>query len=276
MLFRSIGGGYTGLSTALHLARDHGVEVRLLESGHIGWGASGRNGGFCCLPATKLSIKQLIARYGLEETKRFYAAQIEGMELVRNLGEEEQIDFDRQGDGNLEVAHRPSAFAELEARAETLTRMFGIETRLYSREEFRAVGHDSTEQFGAMLMAVGFALHPLKLAAGLGRRRGEAFHDGPGADQPVLRGLGHDDRIQAAGVEAVQADLTRLVQGAGHAQRGKRARARRRDEGALEQDVAEDAGIQVREGRQVQNVGQHLLFVEDERLQSAEIGRAHV
>ncbi len=174
-----IGGGYTGLSTALHLARDHGVEVHLLESGRIGWGASGRNGGFCCLPATKLSIKQLIARYGLEETKRFYAAQLEGMELVRSLGEEEQIDFDRQGGGNLEVAHRPSAFAELEARAETLTRMFGIETRLFSREEFRAVGHDSTEQFGAMLMAVGFALHPLKFAAGLGRaaaRHGAVLH----------------------------------------------------------------------------------------------------
>ena len=42
-----IGGGYTGLSAALHLARDYGVDVRLLEAGHIGWGASGRNGGFC-------------------------------------------------------------------------------------------------------------------------------------------------------------------------------------------------------------------------------------
>jgi NADPH-dependent 2,4-dienoyl-CoA reductase/sulfur reductase-like enzyme len=36
-----IGGGYTGLSAALHLARDHGVDVRVLESGHIGWGSSG-------------------------------------------------------------------------------------------------------------------------------------------------------------------------------------------------------------------------------------------
>jgi glycine/D-amino acid oxidase-like deaminating enzyme len=174
-----IGGGYTGLSTALHLARDHGIEVRLLEAGRIGWGASGRNGGFCCLPATKLSIEQLIARYGLEEAKRFFATQLEGMELVRALGRDEVIDFDLVGDGNLEVAHRPAAFPHLEKSAEALTGLFGIATRLYSREEFREVGHDSTEQFGALHMAAGFALHPLKFAAGLGRaaaRHGAVLH----------------------------------------------------------------------------------------------------
>jgi NADPH-dependent 2,4-dienoyl-CoA reductase/sulfur reductase-like enzyme len=42
-----IGGGYTGLSAAYHLARNYGVDVRVLEAGHIGWGASGRNDGFC-------------------------------------------------------------------------------------------------------------------------------------------------------------------------------------------------------------------------------------
>ena len=55
-----IGGGYTGLSAAYHLARDHGIEARVLEAGPVGWGSSGRNGGFCCLPATKLSIKGMI------------------------------------------------------------------------------------------------------------------------------------------------------------------------------------------------------------------------
>ena len=39
-----IGGGYAGLSTALHLAR-RGVDVTLLEQSRLGWGASGRNGG---------------------------------------------------------------------------------------------------------------------------------------------------------------------------------------------------------------------------------------
>ena len=174
-----IGGGYTGLSAALHLARDHGVDVRVLEAGHIGWGASGRNAGFCCLPASKLSIEAMIARYGLDETKRFYAAQLDGVELVRALGEDEGIDYDRRGDGNLTVAHSPGRFRELEEEAETLTRLFGIETTLYGREQFAEVGHDSTEQFGALHMAAGFALDPLKFAVGLGRaaaRHGAVLH----------------------------------------------------------------------------------------------------
>ena len=44
-----IGGGYTGLSAAYHLAKYHNIEARVLEAGHIGWGASGRNGGFCSI-----------------------------------------------------------------------------------------------------------------------------------------------------------------------------------------------------------------------------------
>ncbi len=174
-----IGGGYTGLSAALHLARDHGVDVRLLEAGHVGWGASGRNGGFCCLPAAKMSVEEMTRRYGLEETKRFFAAQIEGVELVRTLGRDEGIDFDACGDGNLEVAHHPSRFDELVSWGKSLTDLFGIPTRIYSREAFREIGHDSTEQFGALHMAAGFALHPLKFAVGLGRaaaRRGAKLH----------------------------------------------------------------------------------------------------
>ena len=116
-----IGGGYTGLSAALHLARDYDIDVRVLEAGHIGWGASGRNGGFCCLPASRLSIQQLIKRYSLDETKRFFATQLEGMNLVASLAADENIDLDRQGDGNFTVAHHPSRFQALQEEAQALS-----------------------------------------------------------------------------------------------------------------------------------------------------------
>ncbi len=180
-----IGGGYTGLSAAYHLARDHGVLACVLDAGPIGFGASGRNGGFCCLGSAKLSHARMVARFGLEETSRFIAAQVEAVELVRALGAAEGIAFDAQGSGTITVAHRPSRWAELEAEAAILSRHGGGATSLWSRAELRAHGYASSEAFGALHQAVGFGLHPLKYARGLAdaaHGRGARIH----ADSPVI------------------------------------------------------------------------------------------
>ena len=58
-----IGAGYTGLSAALHLAQD-GAEVAVVDAETAFWGASGRNGGFCCLGGAKASDKTLVTRFG--------------------------------------------------------------------------------------------------------------------------------------------------------------------------------------------------------------------
>jgi len=49
-----IGGGYTGISCALSLAKNFNEDVVLVEAGHIGWGSSARNAGFCCMPPAKM------------------------------------------------------------------------------------------------------------------------------------------------------------------------------------------------------------------------------
>lgn len=175
-----IGGGYTGLSAALHLARDHGIEARVLEAGdRIGWGASGRNGGFCCLPATKLSVGQMVRRFGMNEAKRFFASQVEGVELTRALATADGADCAVVGDGLFEVAHRPQALPGLKDYGDALTRHFGIRTSLHPRQAFREIGHDSTEQFGALQIHAGFALDPLKFSLALARaaaRAGARLH----------------------------------------------------------------------------------------------------
>ena len=51
-----VGGGYTGLSTALHLGRKFGLKSHVLEANRIGWGCSGRNGGFATLGIGKTSM----------------------------------------------------------------------------------------------------------------------------------------------------------------------------------------------------------------------------
>lgn len=189
-----IGGGYTGLSAALHLARDHHVDVHLLEAGSLGWGASGRNGGFCTLPPTGLSLAQLIHRYGEDETRRFMSSQVEAVDLVRSLARDEGIDIRSQGDGTLHVAHAPDRFRDLEEEAALLGGKFGLSVELLSREEVAETQYDSTEQFGALLNRTGFGLHPMRFARGLAAaaaRHGAKLH---GRSQ-VLRwekdGAGH-------------------------------------------------------------------------------------
>ena len=91
-----IGGGYTGLSAALHLARDFDIDVRVLEAGHVGWGASGRNGGFCCPGGTGVHRQGLVRLVGLDNAREFYAAQVEAVELVRQLATDEAIDYQKK------------------------------------------------------------------------------------------------------------------------------------------------------------------------------------
>ena len=54
-----IGAGYTGLSAAYHLANVDQLDVRVLEAGAPGWGASGRNGGHCCFGGAGLEPHEI-------------------------------------------------------------------------------------------------------------------------------------------------------------------------------------------------------------------------
>lgn len=162
-----IGGGYTGLSAAYHLARDFHMDVCVLEAGPLGWGASGRNAGFCTLPPMGLSYARLISRYGIEEARRFIATQVEAVDLVAGLARDENIDIQRQGQGMIYVAHAPDRFAELKEKAEYMKQEFGLAVSLLTREEMASTHHDSTEQFGALVNHTGFGLQPLRFMRGL-------------------------------------------------------------------------------------------------------------
>ena len=174
-----IGGGYTGLSSAYHLAKEFNIDVRILEAGHIGWGASGRNGGFCTMGGTFISSENQIKKFGLEETKKFYRAQVEAVELVADILSEEKIDAQRQGEGEMVVAEKPSHFESLKEECKFNRDILGIDSRMISKDEFRQTHYDAPHQHGALIQYPSFGLHPLRYCQGLAQaagRQGAKLH----------------------------------------------------------------------------------------------------
>ena len=174
-----IGGGYTGLSAALHLARDYSADVRVLEAGHIGWGASGRNGGFVTVGGTQLGISSMIRQYGEDETKHYYRCQMEAVDLVRSIAADENIDIQLQGESEIIVAEKPSHFTALSEQCRLENSLLGLNTKMISRETFREECYDAPHQYGALSQKPGFGLHPLQYVLGLGKaakRHGAILH----------------------------------------------------------------------------------------------------
>ena len=87
-----IGGGYTGLSTALHLAKS-GVSCVLLEANRVGWGASGRNGGQVGSGFNK-SQQWLEKQLGKKSASALWNLSLESIKLVEQLVVDHNIDCD--------------------------------------------------------------------------------------------------------------------------------------------------------------------------------------
>lgn len=164
-----IGGGFMGLSAALHLARDHGISAVMLEAGDLAWGASGRNAGFNTLAATKLGIRDIYARWGSVAAADFFAAQHEGQSLVYELAQAEGFDVGACGDGTYMVAHSEQAWRGLQSEIGEWRNLTQIPCRLLERDEFMQHGHAGSEQFGALHWQSGGGINPLAFSSGLAR-----------------------------------------------------------------------------------------------------------
>lgn len=169
-----IGGGFTGLNAALRLAGTHGVDVAVCEAGDIGWGASGRNGGFCCAGGSKRSLPSLAKQFGRAETQRFLDAQRAAIHHVRALLDGHGIDADTHSDGELCLAHRPREADALHAEADWLKRELGLHAAVHDRRELAEMGVAGPEFHGGLTHPDGFALNPMKYVTGLAEAAREA------------------------------------------------------------------------------------------------------
>ena len=174
-----IGAGFTGLSAAYHLLRDGDMSVRVLEAGVPGWGASGRNGGHCCFGGAGLGADEIAERFGPDVARRNIDVQRASIELVRDLAIAENLDIDRQGDGEYCIAHTPRTFDDLSGEVEMWRRLGGFECELMPAGAFYERAYRGPHIHGAMLFPFGFGLHPMKYArelARLAQRHGAVIH----------------------------------------------------------------------------------------------------
>jgi gamma-glutamylputrescine oxidase len=171
-----VGGGFAGLHTARLLAM-RGLSVVLVERRRIGWGASGRNGGFVGAGFAARS-GALIDKLGPDHARRLYAQSQRGVAIVSAAIDELGRPDIRMGSGKLTVSRtdQGTGFAD---RTRALAAKLGASFEPWDSARVRAL-IDSERYHQAIHDPQSFHIHPLNLALALAgdiERRGGAVHE---------------------------------------------------------------------------------------------------
>jgi glycine/D-amino acid oxidase-like deaminating enzyme len=160
-----IGGGYAGLSTALHLA-ERGIRVVLLEAREIGFGGSGRNGGQV-IPGLKYDPDELVRKFGPERGERVVQFAAGTADSVFDLIQRHNMDVPHVRSGWIQGAHTKEALAVAHARAEQWHRR-GVAARMLDPTETSML-LGSSRYLGGWLDPRGGSIQPLSYVRGLAR-----------------------------------------------------------------------------------------------------------
>jgi glycine/D-amino acid oxidase-like deaminating enzyme len=160
-----IGGGFTGLSTALHL-REAGVDVAIVEAMEPGWGASGRNNGQVIPTLSRPDPEDIIARHGAAG-ERFVGLLRDSASVLFDLARRYQIQAEQEQTGWIQPVHSPGRIKIAERRVRQWSK-FGASVELLSRDETRQM-LGSEAWFGGFWNRTGGHINPLALSRGLAR-----------------------------------------------------------------------------------------------------------
>ena len=158
-----IGGGFTGLSTALHL-RDAGLDVAVVEAMEPGWGASGRNNGQVIPTLSRPDPEDIIAKHGAAG-ERFVALLRDSASILFDLTRRYNIPAEQEQTGWVQPVHSPGRIKIAERRVRQWSK-FGAPVELLSRDQDRdMLGSDAW--FGGFWNRSGGHINPLALSRGL-------------------------------------------------------------------------------------------------------------
>src|SRR5258706_15176026 len=184
-----IGGGFTGLSAALHL-REAGVDVAIVEAMEPGWGASGRNNGQVIPTLSRHDPEDIIARHGAAG-ERFVCLLRDSASVLFDLARRYQIQAELEQTGWVQPVHSPGRIKIAERRVRQWSK-FGASVELLSRDETQKM-LGSEAWFGGFWNRSGGHINPLALSRGLARvvleRGGRIF-----ARSPALSAERRNDR----------------------------------------------------------------------------------
>jgi glycine/D-amino acid oxidase-like deaminating enzyme len=160
-----VGGGFTGISTALSLA-ERGYSVVVVEANRVGWGASGRNGGQIIGGISGES--KLARRYGPDVAEILWDMHWRGRDIIHERVEKYGISCDLKS-GYIEVAIKPRHMKELQEQFDKFeTHDFPYEYRIVSRQETREI-LGTNAYLGSMINMRNGHMHPLNLCIGEAR-----------------------------------------------------------------------------------------------------------
>jgi len=196
-----VGGGFTGLSTALHLA-ESGTAVALLEAHAAGWGASGRNGGQVN-PGLKVDPDLVAQRFGPDLGERMNVLAGGAPEFVFNLIRRLGLDCEARRNGTLRAAVSERQAARLRSTAAQLQKR-GVAVELLAGPALeQATG---TQRYPlAMFDPRGGDLHPLRYARALckaARAAGAQIYENSRALRLEKQGKGWRASTQGGSIRA--------------------------------------------------------------------------
>jgi gamma-glutamylputrescine oxidase len=161
-----VGGGYAGLSAALHLAQA-GLDVALVDAHRMGWGASGRNGGQLS-HGPRIDIRKYERMVGDDDAAKVWAISTEATRLTKRLIADHAIACDLRA-GHLEAAFRERDLDDMRAYADHVGKRYGHAGLTVMDEAAFRARCASPVYRGGMQDAEGGHLHPLNYALGLAR-----------------------------------------------------------------------------------------------------------
>ncbi|MER9865622.1 FAD-binding oxidoreductase [Mesorhizobium sp. M0136] len=158
-----VGGGFTGLSAAAHLAKT-GADVVLIETHRFGDGASGRNGGQLGT-GQRAWAEELEAEYGFSRAKALFELAEEAKAHLLDFAAVNQIEIDYMP-GQMSVAHKKRYVDDYKAHAEIMANRFGYPHISFMDAAETAERLGSTHYFGGTRDTGTGHIHPLKLVIG--------------------------------------------------------------------------------------------------------------